>query len=72
MRFYNAKTILTKPQPAYLVINIFSQQDSLFADVFFFRFICIFTSAHKGLGFRGWPGEREHVFLRFALVHSRV
>ena len=38
MRFYNAKTILTKPHPAYLVINIFSQQDSLFADVFFFFF----------------------------------
>ena len=27
MRLYKAKTILTKPQPAYWVLNIFSQQD---------------------------------------------
>ena len=27
MRLYKAKTILTKPQPAYYVFNIFSEQD---------------------------------------------
>ena len=67
MRLYKAKTILTKPQPAYWVFNIFSQQD-----VFSPRSLGFYGGAQEFRGERLAGEMKTSFFLRFALVHSRV